>query len=241
MKELDKAIKHSRVLVFMDLEGTQFSHEMTSIAAFKVYLKDDLTIKRIMRPYTSLVRVKHRVGPFVSKLTGITDEMLKKDGQPFRVVQQGLRKYLGRDWQKCRFVTYGSHDMTIIMSSAENNMDASMEEARFITHHFFDFSEFLARFVKGEDGNPLSLSRALQRFEIPFEGEAHDATADTRNLVRLYEAFLKRKDILKEEYKKTLARLNHFPSPVQKAMNALSKGASVGAQMYDQWVAETFE
>lgn len=227
MKELDKAIKGERVLVFMDLEGTQFSHEMTQIAAIKVILKDDLTIKKIFKPYKNYVRIKGRVGHVVTKLTGITDELLKKEGLPFRVIQQGLKKYVGKDWCKCRFVTFGSHDAVIVTSSAENNMDASMEEARYLTHHMFDFSEFMSRYVKDENGNPYSLSRALEKFEVKFEGKAHDATNDTKALIALYSAFLSRKDIVAKEYAKNLYRLHHLPAPISKTIMALSEGKSV--------------
>ncbi len=241
MQELNKAIKGQRVLVFMDLEGTQFSHEMTQIAAIKVTLKDDLTIKKVFRPYKSYVRIKGRVGHVVTKLTGITDELLKKEGLPFRVVQQGFKKYVGKDWNRCRFVTFGSHDCVIISSSAEHNMDASMEEARFITHHVFDFSEFLSRYVKDEHNNPYSLSRALELFETPFQGTAHDALADTRALLDLYSAFLKRKDIVARKYKEILFRLNHLPVPISKTIQKLSEGETVSPEFFDGLISESIE
>jgi hypothetical protein len=36
MKALDKAICDKKVLIFVDLEGTQFTHEMIEIGAYAV-------------------------------------------------------------------------------------------------------------------------------------------------------------------------------------------------------------
>ena len=41
VKQLERALRGKKVLVFLDLEGTQFTHEMIEIGAYKVFLKDD--------------------------------------------------------------------------------------------------------------------------------------------------------------------------------------------------------
>jgi DNA polymerase III alpha subunit (gram-positive type) len=172
MKALEKELRGHDCLIFLDLEGTQFSHEMIEIGAYKVYLNKDQTVKKIFDGYTSYVKAKAKVGRVVTNLTGITDEKIKKDGVPFRVIQQGFRKYVGKDWGKCLYVTFGSHDLRIIMQSADNNMDASMEEARYVTHNAFDLSEFISRFIKDDNGNSLSLTNYLKVFNVPFEGQS---------------------------------------------------------------------
>jgi len=222
----------------MDLEGTQFSHEMIEIGAYKVLLKDDLSVKRIAPGFSSYVKAHAKVGKVVTSLTGITDEKIKKDGLPFRLIQQGLKKYVGKEWGKCLFVTFGSHDLRIVMQSAENNMDASIEEARYITHNAFDFSEFLARFIKDEHGNSYSLANYLKVFGVAFEGKAHSALADAYNLIDLYKAFLTKPEIVEEEYKKTLARMSHFPIPVLRILQKLCKGQNVTPADYENEIKE---
>ncbi|MCR5491130.1 MAG: exonuclease domain-containing protein [Bacilli bacterium] len=241
MKDLEKALKGFRVLAFIDLEGTQFSHEMIEIGAYKVYLKDDLTVKKVMKPYKTYVRAKSRIGHFVTELTGITEQMLKDKGVVYRLALQGFKKYMGKDFEKALFVTFGSHDKVIFQSSLENNLDASKEDTLFILRHHFDFSAFLSRYIKDEHGNPYSLANYLKIFEVEFEGKAHDACADAENLVSLYEAFLKKKDIVKAEYKKTVARMHHFPAPLLKVAQALNEGKTVTPEEYDAYFDEVLK
>jgi DNA polymerase III epsilon subunit-like protein len=241
MKALEKELRGHDCLIFLDLEGTQFSHEMIEIGAYKVYLNKDQTVKKIFDGYTSYVKAKAKVGRVVTNLTGITDEKIKKDGVPFRVIQQGFRKYVGKDWGKCLYVTFGSHDLRIIMQSADNNMDASMEEARYVTHNALDLSEFISRFIKDENGNSLSLTNYLKVFNVPFEGKAHDALADAYNLIDLYKAFLAHPEIVEAEYKKVLAKMTHFPVPVIRVLQKLNKGETVTPDDYEKEIKESLK
>ena len=241
MKDLDKALRGKRCLLFIDLEGTQMTHEMIEVGAYKVLLKPDGMIKKIFKPYHAYVMAKHRVGPIVTKLTGITDLKLKKEGVPFRTVQAQLKKYLGKDFNDCLLVSYGSQDAQIILRSAENNMDASTEEARFLARHFFDLAEFIGRFVRGEDGNILSLTNALKAFDVPFEGTAHNAQDDAYNLFLLFKAFLERPEKVHENYKRVLARQSHYPAPVLRVIRALGEGKTVTPEDWDTFTLEALK
>ena len=239
MELLRKALRGRKTLVFMDLEGTQFSHEMIEIGAYKVILKDDLTIKKVFPGFKAYVIPKGRIGKVVTDLTGITEELLDKEAKPYRVVQQSFRKYIGRDFKDSLFVTFGSHDFVIITSSAENNMDASMEQARYVCHHGFDFAQWLASFVRDQNGNNYSLANYLKIFGVPFEGKAHDALVDAYNLVDLYKAVLAKPEILEENYKELTARKSsHLPEPVRKVMQQLQEGKSVSPADYDAYVKD---
>ena len=239
VKQLEKALRGKRVLVFLDLEGTQFSHEMIEIGAYKAYLRDDLTIRKIMGGFKSYVKPKSRIGHAVTDLTGITEKLIEEKGVPYRVVQQAFRKYVGKDWDKCLFVTFGSHDFRIISQSAENNMDASMEQARYVIHHAWDYSEFIARFIRDDKGNNYSLSNYLKLFDVDFEGQKHDALADAYNLIDLYKAFLAKPEIVMREYEKTLGlSRNHFPEPVRQVMAKLSQGEAVSPEEYASYIKE---
>ena len=239
MKELEKALRGYHCLVFIDLEGTQVSHEMIELGAYKCYLKDDLTVKKVFKPIRVYVKAKGKVGPIVTKLTGITDLKLKKDGITFREAQQKLRKYVAKDWEKCLFVSYGNQDGKIFLASGERNMDASMPEARFVSHHMFDLCEFIARFVKPDADGVYSLTNCLKVFEVEFQGQAHDAAADAYNLLLLYKAFLDRKDILAREYKKRLTHLHHLPLPIRYVCDELAKGSTITPEAYDAIVEKS--
>lgn len=238
MKALEKELKGAPVLVFIDLEGTQFSHEVTEIGAYKVKLNDDLSVKKIFRPFKTYVRAKGHVGPYVTKMTSITDDLLKKEGVPFRLAQQSFHKYVGNDWNKCRFVTFGNQDAAMMIASASNNMDASMEEARFFSHHVFDFASFISRYVRDAHGNPMSLVHYLQLFGVAFEGQAHDALYDAYNLISLYSAFLAQKDLVQKEYAKALSLNHSLPDPVRKAVERLATGEALSPEEFQSWLKE---
>ena len=241
MKELKRIIKDRRCLLFIDLEGTQITHEMIEIGAYKDILKDDLTPKKVFKPYHAYVLAKHRVGPIVTKLTGITDMKLKKEGIPFRAVLDGLKKYLGKDHDQALLVSYGAQDAHIILASSENNMDASTDEARFLARHFFDLGDFAARFVRDDAGNMLSLTNALKMFEVPFEGTAHCALDDAYNLFLLYKALLERRDILKNRYKDVLGKQHHLPTPIRTVVNMLTSGETITPEVWDRLVEDSLK
>ena len=241
MKDLIRALRGHTCLVFLDLEGTQVTHEMIEIGAYKVTIRDDLTIKKVFKPYSSYVLAKHRVGPIVTELTGITDFKLKKEGVPFRVVQQGLKKYLGKDYKNALFISYGSQDAKIFLASGENNMDASMEEARYVAHHFFDLAEFVGKYVRDSKGNILSLTNCLKVFNVDFVGTAHSAVADAYNLFLLFKAFVENKDIVQREYKLHLTHVGNCPQPLLLTLRALLNGETVTPERFDEFVKESLK
>lgn len=238
MKAIHRILKGAHCLLFLDLEGTQTSHEMIEIGAYKVILRDDGTVKKVFKPYHAYVLAKHRIGPVVTKLTGLTDLKVRREGIPFRLVQQQLKKYLGRDYETCIPVAYGTEDAHIFLCSAENNMDASMEDARAFARRFFDFADFFGQYVRGSDGNILSLTRALNAMEVSFEGTAHNAQDDAYNLFLLYQAFVLRPDLIRKYYKNALTRNPRIPRCLRKVAEKLNNGETVSPEEWDAFAQE---
>ena len=238
MKAIHSLLHGKKTLLFLDLEGTQFSHEMVEIGAYKVVLRDDDTVKKVFKPYHAYVLAKHHIGPIVSKLTGLTDLKIRREGIPFRLVQQQLKKYLGKDYETCVPIAYGTEDAHIFLASAENNMDASMDDARFFARRFFDFADFFGQYVRGNDGNILSLTRALAAMEVEFEGTAHSAQADAYNLLLLYQAFISRPDLIRKYYKNAVSRNPRVPRSVRKIIEKLNNGETVTPEEWDKIAQE---
>ena len=241
MKAIVQAIRKHRTLVFFDLEATQFSHEMTEIAAIKVIVKEDGSIKKVFKPFHYYVIPKNHVGSHVAAMTGLTDEFLLRNGVPFRVVQKGLIKYLGKEYKEALFVCYGNQDGEIFENSAANNMDASMDEALFVKHHCFDFLRFLSRYVTGEDGNPINLGRAMEVFGFEMKGKAHTATTDAYAVLSLYEAFFRKKEILAREYGKTISRGKGVPEPLRLVLKRLERGEAVTPDDFTNLIMEALQ
>ena len=227
MKALMNAIKNHKTVVFFDLEATGISHEIIEIGAFKVILHEDGRFKKVFKPYHSYVLPKTRVGVTVTKLTGITDEFLTKNAVPFRVVQKGLATYVGKEYKNALFICYGDQDPQMFIHSAEHNMDASMEEAKFVSHHCFDFLRFFSRFITGENGNPISLTKACDLFGIKPYGQAHSATSDAYGLMKLFEQMQVNKKLVLAEYEKTLCKGRAIPDSFKELIAKLQKEGKI--------------
>lgn len=241
MKILDRKLRKKRTLVFVDLEGTGFSHEMIEIGAYLATLNEDGTIKKVGAPFKRYVLAHHPIGHFVENMTHITQKLLEKEGKPFAEVLREFRKYVGKHWDDALFVTFGNHDMVIFHRSLEENEDASEVIVKYINKNNIDFSAFLSPYVQDLNGNPLSLANYLKVFGVQFEGRAHDALADAYNLMDLYKAVLEKPNVLIEEYAKTLTHYHHAPLPVAKIIKKLAEGESVTPEDWDIAIAETFK
>ncbi len=238
MKLLDKAIGNRKHLIFLDIEGTQFSHEIIAIGAVKVDLKNNGTFKKVHDGFKCFVNPKEKIGKLVENLTGITEKQLKKDGISFRKSQLLFKKYVGRKFESCIFITFGSHDIRMICQSLQYNLDSNVDQAKLLMKNHLDFSVFLSQFIRDDNGNPYSLENYLKKFNIPFDGTKHDPLDDAKNLMILFEAVGKNEKIIHEEYYKILKRSSNLPYPMLKAVRELLNGKSVTPQDFDNFVKE---
>jgi len=241
MRDLERKLNGRKTLCFIDLEGTQFSHEMIAIGAVRVDLHKDLTIKKYRKGYYSLVLPKQKIGKVVTDLTGLTEEKVKKEGKPFRVVINELKKYMGREFTKTLFVAFGSHDFRILSQSLAYNLDAPKEDVRMMINHGFDFSEFISNYVRDENNNTYSLSNMLKIFDVGFKGQQHNAYCDALNLAYLYQAMLDHPEIMKNEYKNVLKNIRHLPRPIHDVIQKLNEGETVTPEYFDKIVEESLK
>lgn len=239
MKYLDKHLSGRKSLCFLDLEGTQFSHEMIAIGAVKVSIRKNGSIRKYHKGYYSLVKPKNRIGKIVTDLTGITENDVKNNGISFRKAVQDIKKYMGKDFNKTLYVTFGNHDQRIIAQSLAHNLDVNKEDIQVLIKHSFDFSEFISQFVRDENGNTYSLSNILNLFQVNFEGTQHNAYDDALNLARLYQAMLDHPEIMKVEYKKVLGKLKHVPEPIHNVIIQLLENKNVSPQDFDKIIEES--
>ena len=239
MKALASAIRKHRTLLFFDLEATQISHELIEIGAYRVTIRDDFSIKKIFKPYHAYCKPKHRIGHVVSKLTGITEKTIADKGISYREVLNGLQKYLGKEFKDVLLVCYGDQDPRIFQSSMENNLDASRDVSHYLSHHCFNFSAFLSQYIRDENNNVMSLSRMVDHLGLQFEGAAHGALADAKNLLNLYVTFLERPDLVVKDYKLRLTRNPDVPPALRAVATMLNEGKTITPEEYEKIVLET--
>lgn len=239
MKLILKHLKKSRHLIFLDLEGTQFSHEMIALGAVRADLHRDGSIKKIHQGFKIYVQPKGKIGSYVSKLTGIEKETLDRQGIPYKDALEQLKKYCARVYNKCMFVTFGNHDLRILNQSLLASSDADSEIVKHICSHDIDFSNLLSEYVRDDKNNPLSLTNYCKVFQVEMEGIAHDPLYDAINLAKLYQAVYKNRELVEKEYLKVLQNMRHLPTPVRKAIHRLTSGEDVTSSQFMKDVKET--
>ena len=234
MKKFERLLKGHKSLVFLDFEGTQFSHEMIAIGATHVIIDRHGYIKKHKKPFKVYVKAHNRVGKIVTDLTGITDEMLRQKGVSFFTAMSELKKYCGMSFRKSSFITFGNHDMKILSSSISYSFDFPKEIVQCIQQNYIDFSAFISEFMRDDKGNPLSLIRYCEAFGVKESGPAHDPAVDAENLAWLYDATMRKSDILLDEYKKVLKSFNHFPQPVSNIVKKLANDEDVSYKEFEE-------
>ena len=235
-EKLRRGLKGHKVLVFLDFEGTQFSHEMIAIGGVSCLI--DLKtgkIKRRKPPFRIYVKAHNKIGNYVTELTGITEEMLKKRGVMFDTAMKALKKYVGINFKKATFITFGNHDMRILSQSIMYNIVYPKDVTSQIQKNYFDISSMLNEFIRDAAGNPLSLVHFCELFGVKEAGKAHDPEVDAINLANLYDAFVSNPDLVASEYLKHLKlHSGSFPGPINKAVIKLASGEDVSAKEFEE-------
>ncbi len=234
MKNLGKLLKGHKYIVFMDFEGTQYSHEMIAIGATVAYLDRKNRIKKLKESFKIFVKAKNKIGKYVVDLTGIQEKTLQEQGVSFYKAMEEFKKYCGRNFTKSSFVTFGSHDLTILNSSVSYNLSYPKDVVSVIQKNYFDFTILLNEFVRDEKNNPLSLVNACKLFGCEVEGIPHDPVFDAVSLAKLYDAFIQKKDILLNEYLHVLKFGQNLPQAVRSAIKKLASGEDVSAYEFEQ-------
>lgn len=241
MKRILKQFKSHKHLVFLDFEGTQFSHEMIAFGAVMVTIDRDGYVVKQKNSIKRLVKSKNSIGKFVEKLTGITRLEQDRFGVSFATAMKDLKKYCGLHFKGSTFITFGNHDMRILNQSISYNLDAPKELCQVIKSNYVDFQNIISEFIKDDKNNVLSLTHYLELFGLQFDGEAHDPEYDAVNLARLYDAFMRRNDIVQEEFLKNMNRMSFHPAPVDKAVKKLLNGEAVTPEEFVEFTKEYIE
>lgn len=240
-KKLQRSLKGHKSLLFMDFEGTQYSHEMIAIGAILVHIDPKSgRIKKKKDPFKIYVKAHNKIGAFVTNLTGISEQKLKDEGVSFDVAMKSLKKYCGLYFKKLTFITFGNHDMRILNQSIMYNIKYPGEITSQIQKNYFDFAAFLNEFVRDDKENALSLVHACELFHVKEAGDAHDPEVDAINLANLYDAFLVNTNLVADQYKRHLQRSSGtLPDPVTVVINKLSSGQTVTAHDYEEFIRKS--
>lgn len=232
----------------MDIEGTQFSHEVIQIAGvlFELDENKDIIGDEPLYSFKEYCKAQEQVGPVVTALTGITDEIISAQGHDFSTAMHTLNRAIGNLGHTLAVVVFGNQDGLMLNNSLLRS-EPNPFLFSFVTYlrkHIFDYSEFISKYVRDEKGQPLSLLHLLDLFEIEQCGAAHDPLIDAMNLKNLYQRVNRSPEKLKEQYKKRiLSTGGRFSDEyiIKKYIRRLVEGEDIKASEFDADLAKIFE
>lgn len=237
MKKLDTLLKKRKTIAFLDLEGTQLTHEIIEVGLVKVTLNPDNSIKKEYKGLKLYVLPKSHVGSVVTHLTGITDSLVKREGIHYSEAISKIKGYMGEDYEKCIFMVYGNQDAAMFINTYKKNMETNFEDSRFLASRCIDMSKFFQNYFSGKNGNPISLEKLCEKLEVKYRGKAHDALTDAYALLDCYKAFLSKSDLVKKNYKLSLSEKTNYPYSIRRVINELNNGNIVTPKQFEEFIS----
>ncbi len=227
MKALNKLLKNKKTIVFLDFEGTQFTHEIIAWGAIKCHIDEDGNIIDKDDGFLAYVTTKSTIGSLITKMTGITKDLLSEKGVSLEKAIEQFISYLNEDISGVAFLTFGSSDCKMLHDSINFSNPANAETGREICKNMIDYMAFLSQFIRDSQGNPYSLTNYLKLFEHAPCGISHNPLNDSIDLMNLYTCFLNQKELVLKQYLCLLSSMKIFPQPVKVILENLINGNDV--------------
>ena len=240
MRLLKEEIGEPRELVFLDLEGTQLSHETIAIGACKYFCGPDLLPlpgKKI-QVFKRLIKPQSPVGGVVTILTGITDDRLKTEGITFHKALVELMTFTKCTGKKV-YITFGNQDLNMLYQSKVRANDQLCQDFYdHIKRNWFDMQAFVSRFVHDERHMTFSQPKLLEIYEAKNLQHAHDPLYDAENLMNLFIQLIKRPDITLREFKKNLLTSKDFFIISKPFIDDLCNGKDVSSVDFNKAIED---
>jgi inhibitor of KinA sporulation pathway (predicted exonuclease) len=189
---MNRKQKHNRLLVF-DLELTCWEKEVINEDGSKSldksppegmeneiiqfgYVIIDMHKREIVEKDSWLVKpTKSEISEFCTKLTGISQEMIEKNGITFEKLRKILSK---KGWKYIPCTSWGYGDIIQFREHCEKrNLESPLSRS------FYCCKTLFGTWTGRSKG--WGVKRALERLGLEFEGEQHDAMWDAYNTARI--------------------------------------------------------
>ena len=222
MVKISKLLKDKKYIVFIDLEATQTTHEAIALGAVKVQIGQNYTIKKYYRPFLRYIKCDSNIGKIVEDLTNLNNKIINIKGKDFKDVLIDFKQYVGDCFSTCAYMSFGNYDLKILNKTLEFHQDANQQICEQIFANHIDFLKIISKFINDNDHMPYSLINYCKLFNITMQTPNHSPENDAINLAKLYDAFLKRKDVVFEEYKKSITHIQNLDEPLIEIINKLN-------------------
>jgi len=246
MKLLRTILKGSKNLLFIDFEGTQFSHEVIAIGAALVKCDEECCPIGEPRTYKWYIKSKAKIGSLVTNMTGIDQSLLEDKGITFTEAMKELNEFLGEDSKDLKVLTYGNQDMRMLMASLRHAPASSDSEfvksfVLYLKRNTVDMGAFFSRYIRGKKNELISLIKLRDYFDIAPAGNSHDPLVDSLDLYHIYLAFTTDKRKIISSYKRILRVSNIVPDPIKHIVIALLNEKTVTPEDFDNLLEKYFE
>lgn len=228
---LDRKVGTADLLVFFDFEGSSLSHHAIAIGvvAFKKENSSLLPTGKAFS-YRRYIQSPEKVGPVVERLTGITDDLLAREGVPFLTMLKELNDCL-RPYKRKAYLSYSDMDLHILSRS----VGKTTLEQDFLAHvrkSYVDFHRYLGRFLVDPHGQSLSVGKLMDRLGLKAEGTPHDPLYDSTALAMIYERIVSDQEAFLEWIRKDFVHNRNLHSVERKlALMTLEKGSVTTADL----------
>lgn len=123
------------------------------------------------------------ITPFITQLTGISDDDIAQQAVPWAQFCEELRGVLERHPCFPNPVTWGGGDVALLQAALrEQNLETPIRGHRWIDVKTFHTFSCLARGKSAAGG----LASIMQKYKVKFEGTPHRADTDAMNTLRLF-------------------------------------------------------
>lgn len=234
MEAIKKLLKKHKTVVFLDFEGTQFTHEIIAVGAIKCKVDENgFIIEKAEQGFKEYVQAKGVTGKLITEMTSITDSFLEENGVPVEVMLERFKTYVHEDLRNVSFIVFGTNDARMILETNKASRPINEYIFRQIIPNIVDYLAFLSQYCRDENFNSYSLTNYLKVFEGTPVGVSHDPLNDAIDLMNLYDNVLKRPDILLAEYKKNLLKQRAFPEPIKKLIKKLMEEDGISSKEFN--------
>ena len=162
--------------VYLDLEATESGNEIIAFGAVTEFGDE----------FYSLVKPKHldKITPFITKLTGLSEEMYLEDTPDIRAVIEDFWNWCKSfGYLQIRLFCYGSYDKKLLQAEAFRNLD--VEGFYYVLDNLFNLCDVAAKILNLTNKTP-SLKNLYKLFVKKEIIQTHNPVDDAKMLKEIH-------------------------------------------------------
>lgn len=146
--------------------------------------KDIKTFSWYLNPNESIT-------PFITQLTGITDEIIQEKAVSHQTIAQELGELIKVHQCFCNPVVWGGSAYKNDASDLKNDFDDLDINFQFFGHRIIDVKTIFVYKQIASGKSPVGgLRKSMNKYGLKFEGVSHRADVDAKNTLRFFFHFL---------------------------------------------------